>query len=218
MKKDSIWRTLGIGILVFLFFEVLHYNGFTWKEWIVPGILAYITYRLIKHFRGNKALPLQVKVPSGEVKVQVVSPDTDSALLSQAELIINAYGKTLEYLAPGHGCVADEEKLPFSKAKIKAAIVQALRSTQDKHQQAMLKNAYLLLADFQPGVGSRNVGLDLSTIDAQNLSDAEVLALGATIIESAEEVKPWLAKASSELIHLVQELQGAGFSVASPPR
>jgi hypothetical protein len=217
MKKESIWGTIGIGIIVYLVFETMHYFKFNWKEWIVPGIVVFAIYKLIEHRKGIKSSLHKPQESPGEVKMPALNTDIDAALLSQAELIISAYGKTLEYLAPNPGSVSDDKKLPFPKAKIKAAIVLALRSTQDKNQQARLVDCYLHLASFQSGVGSRNIGLDLSTIDASKLSDADVMSLGATIIESTEEAKPWLEKSSLELTQLVRELGAAGFATASTP-
>ncbi|MBA2658784.1 MAG: hypothetical protein H0U72_04340 [Nitrosospira sp.] len=207
MKKESIWITIGIGILCFLTFEVMHYYAFNWKEWIIPGILVYIAYRLVKHLKGFKALPRKVKASRVGVKVPTASADIDAALLNQAHLIINAYGKTLEYLAPGPGCVADEQKLPFPKAKIKAAIKILLRCAPDADQRYVLEFGYLHLADFQKGVGSRNIGLDLSNTDTLKLSDSEMLSLCGTILKSTEEVKPWLEIAEAERIQLTEELR-----------
>ncbi len=207
MKKESIWSMISIGILFYLSFEVMHYYAFNWMEWIVPGILVYIAYRLVKHLKGVKALPRKVKASRVEVKVSTASPDIDAALLNQADLIINAYGKTLEYLAPGPGCVADEEKLPFPKAKIKAAIKMLLHCAPDASQRYLLEFGYLHLADFQPGVGSRNIGLDLSNTDTLKLSDSEMLSLCGTILESTDEVKSWLEIAEAERIQLTEELR-----------
>lgn len=160
-------------------------------HWIVAGLLINIVYILI-----NK--PTQVKVLT----------DNDKApLLSQAELIINAYGKTLEYLGPVPGSsVADEQKLPFPKAQIKSAIIFAIRANPDKKQQEILKTGYLCLADFQPGVGSKNIGFELLPADVSKLNDSEVLAIANAVGES----ESWLAKASAELALLRQELQAAG--------
>jgi Na+-translocating ferredoxin:NAD+ oxidoreductase RnfC subunit len=61
----------------------------------------------------------------------------------EAEKIIQAYGTVLQTQAPTPGCVADISKLPFSKEKIKAAIIIGLKSTNDQQMREMLKVAYI---------------------------------------------------------------------------
>ena len=165
-------------------------GGFEIWHWVIAGILIWIVYLLINRSR-------QVKL----------SPANDvTSLLTRAELIINAYGKTLENLGPIPGSsVADEQKLPFPKAQIKSAIIFALRVNPDKKQQEILKTCYLFLADFQPGVGMKNIGFELSPADVSTLSDSEVIAIANAMGES----ESWLAKSSAELALLQQELRAA---------
>lgn len=166
-------------------------GGFEFWHLIIIGLLINVVYALINN-------PKKVKVLPG---------NDEASLLSQAELIINAYGKTLEYLGPIPGSsVADEQKLPFPKSQIKSAIIFALRANPDKKRQEILKTGYLFLADFQPGVGIKNIGFELSQADVSALSNSEVVAIANAIGESQN----WLAKSSSELALLRQELRTAG--------
>ena len=125
----------------------------------------------------------------------------------ESELIINAYGKTLEHLAPVPGTIADESKLPFPKSGIKQAILYALKVSQQPTQKQVLKAAYLKLADFQPGVGSKNVGFDLSGVDTSRLTQDDLLAL-ANDMESSQDL---LAHARAEAEQLTAELAAAGY-------
>lgn len=125
----------------------------------------------------------------------------------ESELVINAYGKTLEYLAPVPGTIADESKLPFPKPRIKQAILYALKASQQPQQRQVLKAAYLQLADFQQGIDGKNVGLDLSGVDTSCLTQVDLLAL-ANDMASSQNL---LAQARAESEQLTAELAAAGY-------
>ena len=75
--------------------------------------------------------------------------------------VIQAYGRILEHSAPTPGCIADASKLPFPKERIREALKRAIGTTADERSRQQLGTAYLLLADWQPGVGKEAVGIDL---------------------------------------------------------
>jgi hypothetical protein len=84
---------------------------------------------------------------------------------AEAEKVVQAYGAILQHSAPAPGCVADISKLPYPKEQIKQALITALRLTKDAPVREQLKGGYVLLANWQPGVGSTDLGLDISRID-----------------------------------------------------
>jgi len=165
-------------------------------HWVITAVFFYVTYLLVKRRKPAQVLPTS----------------HTASTLAEAELVINAYGKTLEYLAPVSGSsVADELKLPFPKARIKAAILVALHVTPDKDKQELLKVSYLALADFQPQVGSENIGLELAPDRVAKLSDLELLEAANSMSQSSN----WLATAATELTQLIDELRDAGYAVKS---
>lgn len=204
MSRNFGWRWIVAGILVYLIIDEIRRDfTWSWENWIANGVVAYIVYRLIKRPKALKTSPLEIKTSQVIGKVPHVNSDIAAALRNQAELIINAYGKTLEYLSPNPGCVADEDKLPFTKAKIKAAIKVALRSAPDANQRAILEYGYLCLADFQAGVGYQNICLDLHTSEI-TMNNSSILPFSNTV--SVGEAKKLLAKADAERILLTEEL------------
>lgn len=147
-------------------------------------------------------------------QVAQISPSaaTNGMTAREAELIVNAYGKVLEYLGPIPGAtVADESKLPFPKEKIQAAILMALTSTSDREQRTILKNGFLFLADFQPDVGGQNIGLDITSVDVNKLDDAALLAMAKNISGNSDCREQWLGRARAERQVLEQQLSAAGF-------
>lgn len=166
-------------------------NSFSLWHFIILGCVVYVAYLI---FRGIWKL-LRSRKPSAPTASK------------ETELIINAYGKALEHLAPTPGTVADESKLPFSKPQIKAAILIALKETNDMHQKKILKFAFVQLADFQPDIGSKNIGLDFSGVDVARLSDPDLLALANSATASEKSI----ANSNREAKQLAAELSAAGF-------
>lgn len=163
-------------------------NNLSIWHFIIIGSLFYAAYSVLR---------LLLKA------VRSRTPQNESR---ESELIINAYGKTLEHLAPAPGTVADESKLPFPKDHIKQAILCALKATQLPTQKQALKVAYLQLADFQSGVGGKNAGLDLSNVDVSRLTQDDLLALANNMASSQDVV----SKARAESEQLATELAAAG--------
>ncbi len=125
---------------------------------------------------------------------------------SDATAIIQAHGKALETSAPAIGCVADESKLPYPKDTIKNAIIAELRSTEDKQMKDHLKVGYIQLADWQPGIGENDQGLDLSAIDGSQDTDS----LASAILEQSSGLEAWAAIVQKEQEALKQELEELG--------
>ena len=114
-------------------------NDFSFWYLVAPGLVGCLAYAMFRQGRS----------------VQSRHREVSTSALREAQLIVNAYGKVLEYLGPIPGAtVADEDKLPFPKPKIKAAILIALVATTDAQQREFLKVAYLSLADFQARVST----------------------------------------------------------------
>lgn len=173
-------------------------EAFSLWHLIILASVAYVFYRIASR-KSRQQPPSVVRAPDG------ITP-------GEAELIVNAYGKTLEHLGPIPGStVADENKLPFPKGKIKAALLVALKFAISNEQRAVLKNSFLFLADFQTGVGTQNVGLDLTKVDVNKLDDAALLEMAKDISGNSDMREKWLAQAHAEREMLERQLIAAGF-------
>jgi hypothetical protein len=124
----------------------------------------------------------------------------------EAEKIIQAYGAVLQTQAPPPGCVADTDKLPFPKQKIKAALIISLKATTDQRMREMLKVGYIQLADWQEGVGETDQGLDLPNVD---LNDDPV-KLAQQVLAQGSGYEKWQPVVEAEQEKLKQELVDLG--------
>lgn len=78
----------------------------------------------------------------------------DQKGLRRAEAVVRDYAlATRRVAAAGHGCITDAAGLPHAKKDIKNALALVLRATDDPTLRERLKSSYLLLADWQDGVG-----------------------------------------------------------------
>jgi len=127
---------------------------------------------------------------------------------SEQDDLVRAYGAVIE--ATADALVVDEGRLPATKQEIKAAILEALQHTEDPRQRGFLKNAYMDLAMFQPGVGAEPVRLEPSPTPAPEGYEA-VVAVASSLAERKPEIKHWSAVVAKESEQLLEELRSAGF-------
>ena len=125
--------------------------------------------------------------------------------VAHAEVIVTAYGAILAS-GPVPGTVADISELPFPKETIKQALLLLLRAKGDSKLREHLKSGFMLLADWQPGVGPVRLGFDVTKIDLTQ--DAMVIAKRHKADADAAEKGLTAAKAEQEI--LVKELQTLG--------
>lgn len=123
-----------------------------------------------------------------------------------AEKIVQDYGTVLESSAPAPGCVADVCNLPYSKERIKQALVFALCLNKEPQRREHLKVGYILLADWQEGVGSGTVGIDLTRMDL----NADPLEIAKRIASQANAMEKWTPLVQAEHEALKSELQKLG--------
>jgi len=86
------------------------------------------------------------------------------------------------------------------------AILYALKASRQPRQKQVLKAAYLQLSEFQPGAGTKSVGLDLANIDASRLTQDDLIALANNTASS----QPLMDSARAESEQLAAELAAAG--------
>lgn len=132
------------------------------------------------------------------------SEDKGTQKISQdaAVEIIQRYGAVLEHDSPAPGCVADESKLPYSKANIKEALIIGLRATADRQMKKFLQAGYVQLADWQEGVGDSSIGIDLTNIDP----DVDVIQLAESIASQGDDLEKWMPIVTAEQEDLKKEL------------
>jgi hypothetical protein len=133
--------------------------------------------------------------------------DDSDMTFEKAADIAGSYSDVLEYSAPSPGTVADASKLPYPKALIKQAIILLLEINTDLQIKEQLIFAYLLLADWQEGVGNTNAGLDLSNMELTT-GPAE---LAERVSAQDDADKMWTNKAEKERRQLRTELQELGY-------
>ena len=151
----------------------------------------------------------------GKKQDEGANPEKVVEALEAARVIVKAYGdfmQTAGYPAPG--CVADASKLPYDKELIKAALKLCVRVTENEDYRSALRVAYVGLADFQPGVGEKNLGVTVSDVpdisDREHVTEEElrrVLELTTQWARQLEEAKPFLLLAEMEKESLRREAE-----------
>jgi hypothetical protein len=184
-----------------------HANA-TWFYLIAAGAVWYFfgwVWALIPFALGVHTAFQSISATMIATKLENQEPDSDASNTDFVR-VVQAYGKVLETSAPVSGTVADAEQLPYSKQKIKEAIVAALRSTDDLQTKEHLKVSYIQLSDWQEGVGKPDQGLDVSTLDMNQ----DVESLAKVVVEQSSGSEKWTAIAQKEQEILKQELQELG--------
>ena len=120
-----------------------------------------------------------------------------------AEKTIQDYGAVLATSAPTLGWVADADNLPHSKERIKQAIALVLPQTEETQSREALIIGYLQLADWQEGVGSEQIGMDLMNADP----DADPIERMKHINSQWDVMEKWKALMEAEREALKAELE-----------
>lgn len=131
---------------------------------------------------------------------------------NEAERIVQAYGEFLETNAPTPGTVADISKLPFPKEKIKQALLYAIKTSDDSELVSAMKTTYILLADWQEGVGNEDIGLDSSKIDMSK----DIQNVAGDIKKMMHDPDGVLDKARQERERLVEDLERLDINSGTP--
>ena len=100
----------------------------------------------------------------------------------------------------------DAGSLPHPKELIKQALILALRLETDPKQREVLKGGYIMLSDWQEGVGDQPVGLDVTKMDL----NADPKELAKRIHDPLERCVKWAAVAKGEREALKSDLQKLG--------
>jgi len=116
---------------------------------------------------------------------------------AEAVKIINAYGKALTERKTPFG---DLSALPYPKDRIKDAILHGIRQTDDAVFREQLKGAYITLADWQVGFGTRGASAALSEEELKDpmkamarVSSPDFLSVPNEVAAEAEMLRVELA-------------------------
>jgi len=164
------------------------------------------------------------KKPTGKIKISKIIPtdnkqDVESSVnLSFDEVgeIIKAYGDSMVNNAPPSTGVADVSMLPYPKETIKAAILIALKHTEDQEMLSSLKIGYIQLSDWQENVGETKGGFDFSTIGSGDISKVSRDADSEQNLTQSEadqkgDMGKWREKKFNDTELLRQELIDSGY-------
>lgn len=132
--------------------------------------------------------------------------DSPEMMPQEAAEIVKDYFKVLKTDAPAPLCVADVAKLPHPKQKIKSALIRVMKGTERGEVHDAMKASYILLADWQEGVGETDQGLDISKLD-KNKSIEE---RASHVLSHSKVVDKWQPIIEAEEAKLKEELVGLG--------
>ena len=207
-KKKAIWLELVGGIFgwvwiaacvgaIYLLVKAIFDDG-SWLNLMGAILIGGISKVVLRECETRKNLLMaqeSIDIDGNE------KPDDsgEPAWTEEVEKIVHQYGEILQHASPAPGCVADQDKLPYPKEVIKAALITALRHNADSHQKDALEVAYLSLANWQPDVGDTDQGFDLTKVDTM-LEPSELLALH-------ESSNHWEQIVQNEAASLYAELQ-----------
>ncbi len=132
-------------------------------------------------------------------------PPPNSTLMSieTARSIVRDYAEFMETSRPLPGCVADVERLPHPKQRIKEAIGISLATATDESLIQELKCGYLMLSAWQIGIGEQTLGLDFTGL---NLNEDPIL-LAETIQRHSDKIELWKPMIEADQKSLRQEFE-----------
>lgn len=127
------------------------------------------------------------------------SPQPTSA--GDIQKIVSAYGAAM---SSRQSIYSDESELPFPKPAIKSALIAAIKTSDDATMREQLKAAYVMLADWQDGIGPGPHSLEVTAADlADPMAAAKRFTAGASLTEVP-------ARAAAEGQTLLAELKSLG--------
>ena len=183
----------------------------TWLFLIVAGAVWYFTDWIWALIPAAAAILFAIQsISANLISIQMEkTEDTIRQPIAETEgsddflEIVQKYGRTLEFDAPTPGSVADLNKLPYPKQKIKEALIQAMKITSDPQIKDHLKIAFISLADWQEGVGGEDIGFDFSKPDFPQ----DIIKRAERTSEIGDEVMKWMQISELERQQLTAELE-----------
>lgn len=119
--------------------------------------------------------------------------------------LVSAYGAVLRKHAESGSAVSDVSRLPAPKDTMRAVIIAAIHATQDTNLRDQLEGAYVMLAAFQTGVGSKVIRIETDLSSTPDLK--EVQALAGRIVQQSDEFLHWNSLVMAEQRKLLEDLR-----------
>jgi hypothetical protein len=129
-------------------------------------------------------------------------PSTPKVTVAEIENVVHTYS---EAMLSKKSVIADVSELPYTKATIKAALLAAISATTDAKMRDQLKSSYVMLADFQEGVGSKPYSFDPKLQDGE-----DEIAMMKRIAASPKSFPEISTKVLAEGQSLLAELKALG--------
>ena len=130
------------------------------------------------------------------------NPITNQILAAGVQKIINDYGAAIEFRK---STFADVSELPYPKPVIKAAMIAAMQIVQDENAREALKTNFVLLADWQEGIGPGPHDLDVADRPGETIQEH-----AKRFSETAPAYMAILKRVTTEMQGLLAELKSLG--------
>ncbi|HEX3912714.1 MAG TPA: hypothetical protein VHW71_04340 [Steroidobacteraceae bacterium] len=143
-------------------------------------------------YTGNKREPIQA-LPATRLNV-TPGPMTNE----ESVRIISAYGKALLDRKSIYG---DVSELPYAKERIKKALIHGIKETSNPKLCEQMKGAYITLAEWQAGFGSRSAAAEFTGQEFKDPAKAlaRIQVSGEDLVKLPEEVAAEAALLMAEL-------------------
>lgn len=129
---------------------------------------------------------------------------TQEEVIAYSNQLVNEFAEFLQSPSyPAPGCIADTNRLPYSKPLLKGAFQIMLRAVNEKSHLQALSDCYACLADFQDGVGDADVGLEtLSCESGENYTK-----VAQKILDDLSSVKSFEVVRQTEVQEILQDIR-----------
>ncbi len=162
--------------------------------WTVVGIVIAIVSTTKKDALGTeparRSQPRQAQTSNG-------------LSAGEAEKIIHDY---VAAFANVRGIATDSSKLPHPKERIKQALALALKRTSEANMRSQLRDVYLSLADWHPGVGDSLAAFAITKPDITG----DIRVAAERISQAGPAFQKWLSISEAERKQLQTELDSVG--------
>jgi hypothetical protein len=166
-----------------------------WKWALIPAAVA-----LWLAFKSLSATLIQghLETLHGKDDGSQSSGESKSSFNAMQD-IVRRYGRTLEAHATRGSIVSDVSMLPIPKDDLRKVLITLITAMPDGPQREQLKSGYMMLPDFQPGVGTRIIKIDPDMSKGVHRATTEVL-------DEAKEFERWSAITLAESTQLKLDL------------
>lgn len=178
------------------------YKAGQWP-WVVGGsVFGWLSFVALVYLAARTMAWAEASRSSEKRKAQVAEAVGSMADRKAAE-IVHRYGKIRLIDAPEPNAVVDEGKLLDSKGRIKKALLWCLAEEEDEQIREHLRTGYVLLANFQPGVGEENIAVGVRKTDNGSSWDSD----DAEMLRQSEAYEKWRLIVDEERQELMSDLE-----------